>query len=125
MDTLHAKAVQWQATLYQIELKSYPVDYIEATLLVTPKIYLDDDQKYPDLSNIVLSARVLPDNTIIKDKLKDLLKGDRVLITGSFEKNKTGDIEFTSNGDDKDYAFSNPKLDFKIESITKITKKLQ
>ena len=121
-DSLHGNAKQWNAFIYSIDVKNWPTDYIEVTLLIPKGRILDPEEKHPDYNNIVLTSKILlNDNSPVKSSLKQLLKGDKVLITGTFEKTKAGEIEIDTNmGLPNDgYIFTNPKLDFKIESIAK------
>ncbi|WP_413668916.1 hypothetical protein ACEN9X_02565 [Mucilaginibacter sp. Mucisp86] len=119
-DTLHAKFNQWQAIVSQIEIYSAPTDYIEITLLITKDADLDPSQKYPDVRNIILSAIIKPQDPL-KDKLKELLRDDKVLVTGKFQKTlKDNIVEVRNSLDSEESTFSNPKFDFKIEDITKM-----
>ncbi|QEM09277.1 hypothetical protein [Mucilaginibacter rubeus] len=121
-DTLHANVNKWQAIVSKIEVHNAPVDHIEITLLLTKDGDLDPGQKYPYLSNIVLFAQIKLEDPL-KNKLKELLKDDKVLITGELEKTLTGDVEIQNNEHHDEATFSNPQFELKIESISKIDPK--
>lgn len=122
-DSLPKEVKQWHAFVYKIKAESFPTDEIEVTLLIPQNTFLNTEQKYPELSNIVLSSKASLNDSSIKDSLKELLEGDNVLVTGSFEKDDTGNVNLDSNTDDinnkQGFIFSNPKISFQIKSIIK------
>lgn len=120
-DSLPSEVKQWYAFVYQIEVVRTPVDYVEVTLLIPKNTYLDDGEKYPQYSNIVLSSKVSFNDSSVKDSLKELSKDDKVLVTGSFEKGtlSVGLISNAVDGTNDEFIFANPKFEFNIKSIVK------
>ncbi|MEZ2338315.1 hypothetical protein AB6735_21880 [Mucilaginibacter sp. RCC_168] len=122
-DSLHDEAKQWHAIVHEISVKHWPADFIEVTLLIPKGIMPDKDEKYPEYSSIVLSSGIpLNEKSSVKNSLRELSKGDNVLVSGSFQKSEAGDIDFAAYTDvlshDGD-IFTNPKLEFDIKNIVK------
>ncbi|MBB6108963.1 hypothetical protein [Mucilaginibacter lappiensis] len=119
IDALPAEVKEWHAIVYKIEVD----DYIEVTLLIPESGSLNENDKYPQYDNIVLFSNESLNDSPVKTSLKELSKGDQVLVTGSFEKDEIGNPYLDSNMDDlgnrNGFIFSNPKINFKIKSITK------
>jgi hypothetical protein len=111
INKLSGKIENWPAVVHSIQSDND----IEVTFMV---------QKGADTSeykSLILSSKINSDNIQIKNQLKPLSYGDSVLITGAFEKNAIGNIDFkpynilSIDGD----SFSNPKFSFDIKSIKK------
>ncbi len=119
-DTLKLKADQWIAIVDKIQVVSWPTDYIDVKLIV-PKApsSSDEEEKYPQYSNVILAAKESVSNEPLKKQLKELIKGDTVLVTGTFDTEAHNTVNFTSGMDSEQEIFSNPLFDFSIKTIIK------
>ncbi|WDF79661.1 hypothetical protein PQ469_06530 [Mucilaginibacter sp. KACC 22773] len=119
IDTLHSDVKEWPAIVHEIRVVQYPINYIDVTLLISKGITLDE--KYPNFNAVVLNAKVDQTDSVLKNSLKELLRGDTVLVNGFFEKDVNENIDFTgySIGQGDKEAFSNPSFNFTLKKITK------
>ena len=111
INKLDGKIESWPAVIHSIQIS----DGIETTFMIQKTA---DTSEY---SSLILYSNSGADNKQIKDQLKPLSYGDSVLITGVFEKNAAGKIDFEPYGmaEDMDKVFENPKFNFTIISIKK------
>lgn len=111
IDQLNGKIENWPAVVHSIQL----FVNIETTFMIQKGA--DKDEYH----SLILFSSVDTANTKIKDLLKPLSKGDSVLITGVFEKNSSGKVDFEPYVSvlNSDEAFTNPKFNFTITSIKK------
>lgn len=115
-DTLSGNADKWLGVLNKIEASRYADGVFEVTILVPKNNYLDKEM--PELNTIRLNAKV-DSNTVVKNALKDMQKGDRVIITGTFVKDIVGNIDYNANDFREQDTFNEPEFNFKIENISK------
>ncbi|MDB4926782.1 hypothetical protein [Mucilaginibacter sp.] len=116
----NAKAENWQAVIHALD-----VDALDGAIDVTLRISkgMQFDEKYPQYNAIILKAHIF-DNDKIKNMLKPLQAGDKVLVNGKFstEKDAEDNIKFESfniGSIDKEETLNNPVFDFNITDIKK------
>jgi len=81
------------------------------------------DEKYPEFNSIILRSNIV-DNDRIKNLLKPLSEGSRVLVSGTFltDKDREGNLIFDGYATtaDKEETLSNPVFSFNISDIKKV-----
>jgi|GEM_PF-6530711 len=110
----------WVAIVHNIEVNSYPTDYIKVDLIIPGSNW--KEEKYPEYAFPILVSLIDVKPNKIKDALKVLQKGDEVFVTGEIEKNLSGGINIEPYGSELSSVtpFDNLKFDLKISAIKKL-----
>jgi hypothetical protein len=121
-DKLKGKAESWEAEILSIEPDL--IDGVIDVELMISKGTPTTDEKYPQYSSIILDGHSFHDEKV-KNMLKPLMKGDKVLVSGTFsaDRDAEGNINFnsynlSSNSDEE--RLSNPVFIFTITAIKKV-----
>ena len=119
LNKLNGRADKWEAIIYSIK------DGIlggEIELMFPNGAGYEEGEKYPQFESVVLTNSMLSDE--MKGKIKTLAKNDKVLVTGTFDKNIVGDIVFNDfSMSSSATPFGNPEFIFTIDDIKKIEPK--
>ena len=115
---LDTKTENWQAKVLKIDVGK-GLDYTIDVQLSIP-LHFDGDEKDAEYNAIILTSIVGFDDQSVKEALKTLKPNDKVYVSGNFQKNKFGEIDFTGLNLDERYSFNQPEFAFEIKSIKKI-----
>jgi len=116
-DTLQGNVKQWLAVIETIKTRTLiNDDYdINVRLLIPRNNYLDE--KVPEFGTIIFDAQVDSEGSV-KNALKEMKDGDRVIVSGTFGRDFVKNIDFDSYIGPRE-GFSSPAFIFNIQSITK------
>lgn len=117
-DTLHSEVKSWNATIYKMELSRFADSTIEVTLLI-PNKGMELNEKVLTSNTITLFAKTSFSNLSVKNQLAAMQVNDKVLVSGSFEKDELGNIDVSTDDINDNYIFTSLKFNFNIENITK------
>jgi hypothetical protein len=116
-DTLLGNVKNWLAFIDTI--KTTPLvddDYDTSVRLLIPRNnYLDE--KVPEFGTIIFDAQI-DSAGAVKNALKEMKDGDRVIVSGTFVRDIVNNIDF-DNIIDLHEGFNSPTFKFNIQSITK------
>lgn len=116
-DTLQGDVKQWLAVIETIKTRTLINDDLDINvrLLIPRNNFLNE--KVPESGTIIFNAQIDSEDSV-KNALKEMKNGDKVIVSGTFVRDIVNNIDF-DNFIDLQEGFSSPAFKFNIQSITK------